>query len=354
MSTSGKRRDDIDALRTIAIGLLLIYHTAIGFQGWGYMIGFIANDTSLPSIWAVMAIFNPWRIPLLFFVSGMGVYFALQNRSWKQLLIERGRRILIPFVFGYFVIVPIHIYILKSYYSKEPSYSPDSGHLWFLGNIFLYVLLLFPVFNYFKQNAGGKIVLAIKEMLSTPLGLLPVTAAFMMEAAWTKPPIYEMYATTWHGFFLGLMAFFFGFCFVLSGSVFWEMLLKWRWWFFGLAWMLLSNRFLAPQMKVHTLLLVAESNLWVFSVFAFGYKYLNRDNKVLKLLSQAVYPVYIVHMIVLYVISYWIFPLEMNVWLKFLVTMTGTLMGSFLVYTLLIKRVKILKPLFGLNFGENK
>jgi hypothetical protein len=36
------RRYDIDWLRVIAIGLLLIYHVAIGFQSWGTMIGFIA------------------------------------------------------------------------------------------------------------------------------------------------------------------------------------------------------------------------------------------------------------------------------------------------------------------------
>ncbi len=310
MSNVRIRRYDIDALRVIAIGLLLIYHTAIGFQGWGTMIGFITNDTSLPALWSVMAIINIWRIPLLFFVSGMGVYFALQNRTWKQLFMERGRRIFIPFIFGSVVIVPIHIFILQSYYSLKPTYLPNPGHLWFLGNIFLYVILLFPIFNYLKKNADGKIVQTIKRTLSSPLGLLAVIGIFMIEALCTKPAIFELYAMTWHGFFMGLI--------------------------------------FAPQMKVHTLLLVIESNLWIFTVFAFGYKYFNHNSKALKMLCEAVYPVYIVHMIVLYSISYWIFPLEMNAWIKFIIVVIGTVLGSFGLF-LIIKKVRFIRPLFGLN-----
>ncbi|MEP4596601.1 MAG: acyltransferase, partial [Cyclobacteriaceae bacterium] len=71
------RRYDIDWLRVIAIGLLLIYHVAIGFQPWGVFIGFIQSSSPLESIWVPMSMLNVWRIPLLFFVSGMGVYFAI-------------------------------------------------------------------------------------------------------------------------------------------------------------------------------------------------------------------------------------------------------------------------------------
>ena len=88
------RRHDIDWLRVIAIAMLLIYHTAIGFQSWGLMIGFITNQASWNGLWTPMSMLNIWRIPLLFFVSGMGVFFALQKRDWKQLIQERAKRIL--------------------------------------------------------------------------------------------------------------------------------------------------------------------------------------------------------------------------------------------------------------------
>ncbi len=266
--TETSRRHDIDALRVIAIGLLLIYHTAIGFQPWGFMIGFITNGESLTALWPVMAMLNVWRIPILFFVSGMGVYFALQNRNWKQLLTERTKRILIPFLFGFICIVPLHLFLNQYYYSRDIHYLPNAGHLWFLANLFMYVLLLLPIFYYFKLNAQAKIVKVLKRLFSKPLGLLMVVCIFMIEIILVKPAIYEMYAMTWHGFFLGLIAFFFGFCFMLAGHAFWNMLLQWKWLFLIIAVALYGNRLFVAQMQVQHLLLVIESNFWIFSVFA--------------------------------------------------------------------------------------
>ena len=74
-----ERRYDIDWLRVIAIGLLLIYHIAIVFQPWAMFIGFIKSEESVESLWTPMTMLNIWRIPLLFYVSGMGLYFAIKT-----------------------------------------------------------------------------------------------------------------------------------------------------------------------------------------------------------------------------------------------------------------------------------
>lgn len=343
------RRYDIDWLRVIAIGLLLIYHVAIGFQQWGIFLGFITNDKPWESLWIPMAMLNVWRIPLLFFVSGMGVYFAIQNRNWKQLIKERAGRIFIPFIFGIFVIVPISIYILQFYYQQQLNYEPNPGHLWFLGNIFIYVIIFSPVFFYLKRNEEGRIVTWVKKCLSNPLGLLLVIAAFIAEVLLARPDLYELYAMTWHGFFLGLLSFLFGFLFVLCGSSFWNMLLKWRWLFLAIAVSLYTYRLLQFQMKVPNVQLVIESNFWIFSVFAFGHRYLNRPGKALRYLSQAAYPVYIIHMIFLLLGSLLIFPLHIAVYLKFILVLLFTITGCFAFYELIIRRVKFIRPLFGLK-----
>lgn len=348
MSTTN-RRYDIDWLRVIAIGLLLIYHVAIGFQPWGMMIGFITNDKPLGSLWPLMSMLNIWRIPLLFFVSGMGGYFAMQHRNWKQLLKERARRILIPFVVGMFVIVPMHMYLWQRYNQWEPGYQPGPSHLWFLGNIFVYVIILSPVFFYLKRKEEGKIVTSIKKVSGNPWCLLPVIAAFVAEVLLVGPNPYELYAMTWHGFFLGLLAFIFGYCFVLAGPAFWNMLLKWRWLFVAAAVLLYTWRLLQPQMNVPNVLLVIESNGWIFSVFAFGYKYLNRSGKALRYLSEAAYPVYIIHMIFLFLASLLIFPLNMDVQLKFILVLLFTGIGCFAFYEFIVRRVSFIRPLFGLK-----
>ena len=56
-------------------------------------IGFIRSEDALEGLWKPMTMLNVWRIPLLFFVSGMGLYFAMKKRNWKQLFIERSKRI---------------------------------------------------------------------------------------------------------------------------------------------------------------------------------------------------------------------------------------------------------------------
>lgn len=349
-----ERRYDIDWIRVIAISLLLLYHLAIGFQSWGIMIGFIVNENSWKSLWIPMSMLNVWRIPLLFFASGMGVYFAIGSRNWKELLLERATRILVPFVFGIFTIVPIHTFIWQYCNEFILTYSPNPGHLWFLGNILVYVVILLPVLFYLKRNEEGKLVAWIKRMLGSPLGLLPVIAAFIAEAVLIKPNPYEMYAMTWHGFFLGMLAFFFGFCFVLSGPLFLKMLLKWRWLFLSAAIMLFIFRFFQFQMRVPSYQLAVESNCWILSVLAFGYRYLNHPSKVLRYLSQAAYPVYILHMIFLFLGSLFIFPLEIAVEIKFILLLMFTFLGCFLFYELIVRRISIVRPLFGLKVGGER
>jgi peptidoglycan/LPS O-acetylase OafA/YrhL len=347
--TTTNRRYDIDAIRVIAIGLLLVYHVAIGFQPWGIMIGFIANENPWASLWTPMAMLNVWRIPLLFFVSGMGVYFAIQNRNWKQLLVERSARILVPFVFGIFVIVPIHTYIWQYHYQFDRAYNANPGHLWFLGNIFVYVVLLSPVFFFLKRNEEGLIARGIKKLCSTPWGLILVIAAFVAEALLVNPNPFELYAMTWHGFFLGLLAFFFGFCFVFSGTGFGSMIGQWRWVFVTVAAALFTYRLLQFQMRVPAYQLAMESTFWILSVLAFGNRYLNRPGKTLRYLSEAAYPVYIVHMIFLYLASLLIFPLPIAAPIQFFLVLLFTVGGCFVFYEFIIRRVNLLRPLFGLK-----
>ncbi|MFC2086331.1 acyltransferase family protein [Bacteroidota bacterium] len=347
--TPTKRRYDIDWLRVIAIGLLLIYHITIGFQPWGVFIKFIQSNNSLESLWIPMAMLNVWRIPLLFFVSGMGVCFAIRKRNWKQLVLERTKRIFIPFLFGVFTIVPIHLFLWQKYYNQDIVYSPNAGHLWFLANIFIYVILLSPVFFYLKRNENGALVKGFKKLLGNPLGLLLIVVPFVLEAVLVNPETYELYAMTLHGFLLGLMAFFFGFCFILSGDTFWQTILKWKCLYLSIALILFSIRLIAFELKAPNYLMAVESVNWIFAVFGFAYKYLNHPSKTLNYLSQGAYPIYILHMIFLYLASYIIFPLDISTVVKFIIIVAFTGIGCFAVYELVIRRVNVLKPLFGLK-----
>lgn len=338
------RRYDIDWVRVIAIGLLLIYHAAIAFQPWGTMLAFITNKESWQPLWVPMALLNVWRIPLLFFVSGMGVYFAMRSRSPLQLIGERARRILVPYIFGIFVIVPIQISIWRSYNGMRFFYVYDPSHLWFLGNIFAYVVIWVLVFYAINKNGD-----LIRRIFSTPVGILIVIATLIAEALIMKPVPYELYAMTWHGFFLGMIAFFFGYVFAFTGTPFWNMIVKWRWLILGIAVALATLRLSGGPMRSHSYLIPPESVCWILFVLTLGYKYLNKPSNTLSYLSEAAYPVYIVHMIFQNLVSSLIFPLDLPAPVKFILLVSLTLAGCLITYEFLVRRTQVTRFLFGLK-----
>ncbi len=349
-----ERRHDIDWLRVIAIGLLVIYHVGIMFQPWAMFLGFIRSEELMEGLWKPMAMLNVWRIPFLFYVSGMGVYFAMGKRTWAELLLERTKRILVPFVFGIVAIVPLHILVFQKHYHLPLGYNAHPAHLWFLGNICVYVLMLLPLFFYLKRIEGGSFVRGLSILMSHPLGPLFISIFFILETVVVRPQVFEMYAQTWHGFLLGFLAFFFGFLLVYSGKTFWQSVRKWRWLYLGVAVALYVIRLMIFELKSPGYLLAVESNCWIFSVFGFGYKYLNKPSNVLRYLSQASYPVYIIHMFVLHAGAMVILPVDMPVILKFISIIVFTMTGSCLIYEFIIRRIGFLRPLFGLKWDFNK
>jgi len=346
---SNNRRYDIDWLRVIAIGLLVIYHIAVGFQPWGVFIRFIQNNESLEWLWTPMAMLNVWRIPLLFFVSGMGVYFAIQRRNWKALLLERTKRILVPYLFGMLTIVPLHIFLWQHYYNQDMNYVFNPAHLWFLGNIFIYVLLFFPLFFYLKKHEGGKFHQFMKKLLGHPASIFILLIPFIAEAELVQPESFEYYAMNAHGFWLGMIAFLIGFCCVYGGKAFFNNISKWRWLLLVIAATLYGFRVLEGNFQSPYYLKSIESNLWIFTVFGFAYIHLNKPSKTLTYLSQAAYPIYIIHMVFLYLGSWFLFPLDIPAIFKLILLTIFTFIGCFAIYEFVLRRISILRPLFGLK-----
>lgn len=342
-----ERRYDIDWLRVIAIALLLIYHMAIVFQPWGIYIGFIQSVETSEAIWFPMALINVWRIPLLFFVSGMGMCFALRRRNWKQLLADRTKRILLPLIFGSFFIVPIHILIFQKYYNQAIEYTPSMGHLWFLANICVYVLQCIGL-AFLDKDYNYRLFIFFRKLLKRPYFIYLFIIPFVFEAELINPEIFSFYVGTGHGFILGMLAFFFGFIFVAIGDAFWTSVVQMRNISLIIALALYLVRLIYYDLSSPNYLSSIESMSWIFSVLGFGYKYLNKPSKVLVYLSQAVYPIYILHMIFLYLGAYLILPLNMSLSVNIVLIILFTFAGCFITYEL-VRRITLLRPLFGLK-----
>ena len=108
-----------------------------------------------------MLVLNPWRLGLLFLVSGVATRFMLRKYSLSPLLRSRSARLLIPLVFGMLVIVPPQAYeqivealgypagfvdfYLRHYLAFGSQFCPNPcivlptwNHLWFVVYLWVY------------------------------------------------------------------------------------------------------------------------------------------------------------------------------------------------------------------------
>lgn len=349
------RRYDVDSIRVFALGLLILYHIMVGFQPWGGRILFITNEDSLENLWPLMELINIWRLPILFMVSGMGVFFALERRNWVELLFDRTLRIFVPLVFGSLFIVPIYFVLFFLYYEKPLAYWPGSGHLWFLGHIFLYVIFLLPLFWYLKKNPENWFPKLISRVLRMPLGPLVLFAVPMLiEAFLVNPKGYANF-TLWaptphHGLIVGGVCFSLGYFFVSRGEEFWFSLRRLKYWTLIIALSLYFLRMssMEPTEIIGNLLTSFESVCWILSAFGFASTYLNRRGKLLEYLSGAVYPVYVVHMPVQFFMASLVFPLEISPFGKLALVLFMTYGGSLVLFEI-IKRLKWIRAGFGMK-----
>ena len=200
------RRHDVDWLRTVAIGFLILFHILLTFQAWVDPSTYPQNSDLLEEFAPFVSFLAVWRIPLLFLISGMGVRFAMERRDWKALIKDRTIRILVPYLTGMLVLGPLLGVILPPLGWDVP-YAIDFGHLWFLLNIFLYVLWLVGLMVYLKDIPNSLFFRLLKGVMQRPFGILLFAVPLMVEAWATNPEYFGIYIDNVHGWVMGLICF---------------------------------------------------------------------------------------------------------------------------------------------------
>jgi uncharacterized membrane protein YcfT len=94
---AAERRIDLDWVRIAAFGLPIFYHVDMLYVSWGFHIKSAHRITALEPL---MLVVNPWRLELLFLVSGVATRFKLRKYALAPLLRSRSARLLIPLVFA--------------------------------------------------------------------------------------------------------------------------------------------------------------------------------------------------------------------------------------------------------------
>ena len=346
------RRYDVDWLRTIALVLLIVYHAMISFRMSAHKIGFPEAPNSIEWLEAIMTWLNVWRIPLLFVISGMGTAFALRRRSVGDLVKDRTRRFLEPLLFGSFVIVPLTTVFFQLYTGtplENIAYKPGNGHLWFLSHLAGYVILTLPLIAATKKYPDGLLLRLLERGLHLRgMVLLLFGASFALEA-WLNEP---QYFATWviGRFVAGWICFGFGFLMVSVGQAFWDAVERDRWLFATVGSGLYLIRLVDYGfVNVPNPLLAIESTSWMLTCFGFAAVHLNHPSARLRYLNGAVYPIYILHMPIQYMLSIFILPLDAPPLLLLSLLVVGVLGISWAIYHIVLRQIIWLHWAFGIS-----
>ena len=87
----------------------------------------------------------------------------------------------------------------------------------------------------------------------------------------------------------------------------------------------------------------------ITAVLGWGHAYLNRPFRWLPYAREAVYPWYILHQSLLLFFAWQVMPLQLGPVAEPLLILLGTVAGCALLHECLIRRIRWLRPLFGLN-----
>jgi peptidoglycan/LPS O-acetylase OafA/YrhL len=372
-----ERRVDLDWVRILAFGLLIFYHVGMLYVSWGFHIKSVHRLTWLEP---VMLVLNPWRLSLLFLVSGVASRFMLGKYGLAAFARARSARLLIPLIFGMLVIVPpqsylqiveslgypqgfvdfyIHHYLaFGSQFCPNPCIVlPTWNHLWFVVYLWVYTMALIGVLSLWPAAAdwiGERVaaVLAGPWLLVLPCLLF---AAWRLFLSPVFPSTHALFGD-WYNHADHATAFLIGFLLARQDGI-WRDIERHRW-----AALTLAAACFAAFVLVYAGLFPRSSMLRWFAgsvygcyqwlamaaVLGFARRHLTADSPVRRYLTDAIFPYYIVHQTAIIVIAHALRDSGLSAGSEAAIVIAGTALTCFASYEI-ARRIAWLRPLFGLR-----
>ncbi|HYE46071.1 MAG TPA: acyltransferase family protein [Caulobacter sp.] len=371
-STTSGRRADLDWLRIVALGLLILYHVALVYTPWDWHL-----NSQHRFVWMeeVVLLTSPWRLTLLFLVSGAALRLMSRKYEAKAVLSQRFARLAPPFLFGTLFLVTPQSWAetaAKDGYTGGfahwwfSEFSLDGiadgipiNHLWFVLYIAAYSLVAVALLTRPAWIAAAEAWLE-RTLTGWKLLVLPVLYLALVRQ-WLFPwfGLNNQIQNDWYNHASSLGVFLFGFL-VVGRAQIWAQLERMRW-------------IALPAAAVSVVCLMAlhahpggetlsgsvknasfAVNQWMTVCAALGFasRHLRgADGPVRRYLNDAIFPCYLAHQTILVLAVFALAPKALPAWLEAPVLILITLGGSLMVYEL-VRRVELLRPIWGLKpFG---
>ena len=372
----------LDWIRIAAFLVLILYHTGMYYVTWDWH---VKSPFASHAIEPLMILTAPWRLGLLFMISGVATAFMLRQRSIVTLLARRSWRLLLPLAFGMLVIVPPQAYFevveklayqggyaefMRLYVAGYHGFCrgddclslPTWNHLWFVAYLWTYTM----VFGMLAWLAGARMQAcsaALGRLLSGwKLIALPVAALAAARFALADHfPSNHGLAGDWYNHAQYFFLFVTG-ALLATQARCWAEADRLRWTSLGLwlaSWAVLVVCYTIPEAMMNAPAMAPWRALirlvyclcqWapVLAVCGFAHRHVRGDSAPRRYLTEAVFPVYILHQTLIVTMAHWLKPVQLVPAVEGAVLVTLTLTISFAVFEL-VRRVAVLRPLFGLG-----
>lgn len=368
------RHYGLDWLRVAAFALLILYHITLVFVPGHWVIKW---SETFPALVVPLAFLTPWRLPLLFAVSGFATRrLLMRSPSLHDFARGRSKRLLVPLAFGLLVLLvpelwvrarlagdPLSLgqYWLREYWLPDPPYGlgfPAWEHLWFVLYLWVYTLLLVALVHARGSDwvqARVEAFTARGRLLWAPIALLVAARLSLM---FVVPERHGLF-TDWSGHAQYVPFLLFGFALggsptlwrriaaqarasvpvaLLSGCV--------------VAWV--EHAYPGSNVPPH-LIAAAERGAQVAMAWSMlllllhaADRWLNRDARLRATMAEAVFPAYLIHHPVIVVTTWAILPLGWPAGIGFAVLL-GATTAACVGFYLLARALPWLRPFAGLG-----
>ena len=348
---SAQRHYGLDWLRIAAFGLLIVYHVAMVFSPWDWVVKW---PRTYPALVAPMAALTPWRLPLLFAVSGFATARLLARRPALPAFVRaRSARLLIPVAFALALLLPPELWIrerltgypeslasywLGDYWSLSPVNGfafPNWEHLWFVVYLWAYTLVLVSILATDRGTAIDRGFFALREgwrLLWIPAALLIVAKLALMFVV----PEQQGLTTDWAGHAAYLPIFLFGAALGRSDAL-WPAIARVRHGAAALAAVsgvivvAIELAFQGQHVPGHAVMAIDRAArltmAWgmILLLFHVANCFWNVDHPLRPILAEAIFPAYIVHHPVLVLLAWAARDLPIGPVTGFLLLLSGML-----------------------------
>lgn len=382
-SETSQRSYELDWLRISAILIVFLYHSTRFFNLVDWHVKNV--DTYVwVEIWNVFV--TRWMMPLFFIISGASLFYAIgKSGGWRTFYVDKFLRLMIPVLIASVTHSALHVYLERlnhgrfsgSFFSFIPEYfngiysgigypgnfAMHGMHLWYLLFLFVYGLLCYRLFVWFK--AGGRGILERLTGLFVIPGLIvpAFTIPLLLLKALIPHAILDVGNGGW-GFLYYLWFLIAGFIIMSSDRL--QHSIKNQRWISLLLGVVLSVCYLYLLFGVSDAVFKGTSGewmaallnffnawFWLFAILGFGMQHLTCNHPLLRHINEGVLPFFIMHQTVLLGFGYYIMGWEIHDLLKWVIVFTSSFVFIIAVYIIIIRKHDLFRFLFGMKTSHS-